>query len=65
MKSYDLIQDHVISWILIRSQRLNLSESTVNDKKSQKKAFFIFFVVSLHLFFEFLKMNFQKKSKFS
>ena len=62
MKSYAIIQDHVISWILIRYHRFNLTESTDNVKKSTttKKIHFEFFFKAF-INFEFIKKNFKKK----
>ena len=42
-----MIQDHVISWILIRYHRVNLSESTVNDKIQHQKKNLFFIIFSL------------------
>ena len=66
IKSFAIIQDHVI---LIRYHRFNLSESTVNDKKTKttkKYPFFIFFVRFYHFinFLSFEKGIFQKKVHF-
>ena len=49
MKSYNVIHNHVISWVLMPNHRFNLSESTGNDKNQQQQIKNLFFNFSLKI----------------